>query len=53
MVGAAVGVEAGGKRDTERERERERERGWNLELGMGNVRLRDSSMLSYLFAFYN
>jgi hypothetical protein len=40
-----------GERETQRERERER--GWNLELGMGNVRLRDSSMLSYLFAFYN
>ncbi len=59
MVGAAVGVEAGGKRDTERHTHTDRERRrlelgtWNLE--WGNVRLWDSSFvveLSFLH-FYN
>ncbi len=55
MVRAAVGVEAGGKREThtQRDTETETERRrlelvatWNL----GNVRLWDSSLLSYVFA---
>ncbi len=53
--GAAVGVETGGKRDTQThrhtERERQREVGsWNLE--WGNVRLWDSSLWGYLFAIF-